>query len=379
MKRVVFLIVFFQVFRSFGYDANYKRFARYFCENICSSNIEFNTDFNVNDNFQELYIHLRNVYLKDSDKTINDFIINHKEIEQKLNDCDLILKTIERLWSNEHAQRKSGPLSIHEMVELINSLSELKNRIEDFNDPLIDIINYKRLLLIPSFSGQIYNWVQELYFRGQWEKARDCFPFFILPENSDDFTRGAAHFFIGRITRSNIKETDDILYSYNDAIYNFLLTQRYATCLTYISYAYIWAADIYATLGYKKQALALIMVDVPSVDFAMMKKIRHSHAYLLENNRTNIIKHIQEWMRYGDENDNYPHFLNDTLWQYCITNRLNAYDRNIAIEEALNDKREVIPCYELLTEALLHPWPSIYDIPESIATNRVLNNNIFNH
>lgn len=66
----------------------------------------------------------------------------------------------------------------------------------------------------------------------------------------------------------------------------------------------------------------------------------------------------------------------DNLWNYCLTNRFNLNDKHLAVQEALEDEKD-FPCEEELYEALTHAWPEMSDLPESIATNRVLNNNIF--
>lgn len=93
----------------------------------------------------------------------------------------------------------------------------------------------------------------------------------------------------------------------------------------------------------------------------------------------NALKHIHEWSRYTkDKNkdsimNGYKQIFSEALWNYCATNLFTAYDKHIAIKRALEDNRKDIPEFELFEEALLHP----YQIPANIATNRVLNNNVF--
>lgn len=126
------------------------------------------------------------------------------------------------------------------------------------------------------------------------------------------------------------------------------------------------------------------MIDVPSVDLPIMKQLRHKEALSWAGslgNFTNYVKHLQEWARYDRSLDLtvYREDIDEELWNYCATNSLCAYDKHIAISAALNDARADVPEYELLTEALLHSWPNVDDIPANIATNRVLNNNVFSY
>lgn len=359
-------------------------FIKEFIENVISNSPVAKQELDKQKDLVSQYNVAKRFYLEWADARIDDLLKTNAILKSQLEAMPLLLHSIERLWSEEHAQRKSGPLSLIELVNATDTLAELKLRISDPDDPLIDIDNYKRLLLIPSYSGQIYQWVERLFFRRQIRKAQDCFSFFLLDENSDDFTRGAATFFIARALYNSPPDPSDSMEAYKEALPKFLITQRYATCLTYISYAYIWAAKIYAYMGYYKQALALAMIDVPSVDLATMKKLRHQEARTWAanlGNFTNSIKHLQEWARYDKDLDltEYRKNIDEELWNYCATNSLCAYDKHIAISAALNDDREDVPEYELLSEALLHSWPNVDDIPANIATNRVLNNNVFSY
>ena len=367
-----------------GLELRDESFMLRFIETVSSNIPEMASSIDKKDGLKNRYYLARKIYLNWADKEIDKIIDSDKKLKNELEALPLTLASIKRLWSEEHAQRKSGPLSLAEMVNAADQLAELKARIEDSEDFLIDIDNYKRLLLIPTYSGQIYNWVEKLFFKGQIRKAETCFNFFLLDENSDDFTRGASTFFIARAAYRSPADLTDLQSAYYFALPRFLETQRYATCLTYISYAYIWAADIYARLGYYKQALALAMIDVPSVDLSIMKKMRHKKAYLWAQylgDKTNSVKHIQEWACYDPTFKRQPFasWDEEDLWNYCATNRFNAYDKHLAIVQALQGNDSNIPEFELLTEALLHSWPNVDELPENIATNRVLNNNIFNN
>lgn len=378
------LLLIFAAFRVAGSELRDEPYMLRFVDAVCSNMPDAVQRIEGKDTLKDRYCLARKLYLKRAEEKIEKIVDGNKKLKADLEALPLTLTSIERLWSEEHAQRKSGPLSLAEMVNAADQLAELKARIEDPDDFLIDIDNYKRLLLIPTYSGQIYNWVEKIFFKGQIRKAETCFNFFLLDENTDDFTRGAAIFFIARAAYRSPADLTDLKSAYYFALPRFLETQRYATCLTYISYAYIWAAKIYARLGCYKQAIALAMIDVPSVDLAIMKKMRHKEAYLWAlhlGDKTNAVKHIQEWACYDPTFKRQPFasWDDEDLWNYCATNRFNAYDKHLAVAQALQGDAGNIPEYELLTEALLHPWPNVDELPENIATNRVLNNNIFDN
>ena len=365
-----------------------------FVGNICALLQEQAKNIESKESIDEKYDLAFKCYLEYADRKISELYPNSEakcsdqleKIANNITPLCVLAESIERIWSEEHAQRKNGPLSLGELAKAADTLAELKTRIFDPDDPLIDIANYKRLLLIPSYSGQIYNWVEKLYFTREKEKAYNCFEFFLLPENTDEFTIGAALFFLGRCNKNGIPKDTAWEERLKMALPRLLAVQRYPTCLTYISYAYFFAGQIYVTFGYYKQAVALFMIDVPSVDLAVAKEMRHMEAFspcCNCNDVTNALKHIHEWSRYTkDKNkdsilNGYKQVFSEALWNYCATNLFTAYDKHIALKRALEDDRKDIPEFELLEEALLHPWPNIDQIPANIATNRVLNNNVF--
>ena len=380
---IIPLFLFLAVSSIFGSELRDDAFMQRIIETVCSNVPEAEVaTIKGKGKLQERYKAAQKIYLNWADEQIGKIVTGNPKLKNELDVLPLTLTSIERLWSEEHAQRKSGPLSLSELVNAADQLAELKARIENPDDYLVDIDNYKRLLLVPTYSGQIYNWIERIFFRNQRKKAAACFNFFLLDENQDEFTRGAALFFIGRAAYSSPIENNGPKEAYTFALPKFLEAQRYATCLTYISYAYIWAAKIYSYFGYNKQALALVMIDVPSVDLSTMKQLRHRDGYkyaLRLDDKTNSVKHLQEWVCY-DPTFKPPTLQNydeEDLWYYCVTNRFNDYDKFLAISQALEDEDPDIPERELLTEALLHPWPKISELPENIATNRILNNNVF--
>ena len=353
-----------------------KAFMEEIISNVCANVSLAEEKLKETKTFEEKYDLARSLYENWADEKFQKQF--GKEALEKF---PLILGSIERIWSEEHAQRKSGPLSMSELIESIGKLEELKKRIEDPDDLLVDIDNYKRLLLVPSYTRQIYDWVEDLYFTPQYSKSKTCFEFFLLEENTDDFTRGAATFFLGRYYKTNCVDQDH----YRLALPLFLSVQRYATYPTYICYAYNWAAEIYAHFGQYKQALALDMKDIPCEDLASMRAARHRDAYYCASavgNKTNSIKHLHEWIRYEKDKNleqcawALKQLYSDELWNYCATNFLTMKDYSDAVEAALTDEGEVFE-EELLFEALMHPWPTMDELPKSTAINLILSNNVF--
>ena len=315
-------------------------------------------------------------------------------------DCDSkrykeLAEQVFYLWSEESAQRGNRGLTYSKVSGFLDKLAELKKRMEDPEDDLANIDNYKDLFKVPGVSGQLYWMAEKVYklaiYKDAKLKKKNCLEFFLLPENSDGFTKGAALFHLGKFIRygrcRNLwsgPENETLLL----ALHYFLSVHKYPTCLTYIAYSYIEAGKIYYDLKFKKQANALIMVDVPTIDWNIAKMFRHSLGALCNSHidlYTNCVKHIQEIQKYLDEDLWEPEKRmakillrehGENFWKYCLTNGFNLNDRHLAIQEALEDEND-FPCEEELFEALTHVWPEMSDLPESIATNRVLNNNIF--
>ena len=379
---IVPLFLFLAVSCAFGSELRDDAFMQRIIETVCSNVPEAEVaTLKGKGKLQERYREAQKIYLNLADEQIGKIVAGNPKLKNELDVLPLTLASIEQLWSEEQSQRKSGPLSLSELVNAGERLAELKARIEDPDDYLVDIDNYKRLLLVPTYSGQIYNWIERLYFKDQRKKAVACLNFFLLEENQDEFTRGAALFLIGRAAYSSPDEINGPKEVYTFALPKFLEVQRYATGMNYISYAYILAAEIYSYFGYNKQALALVMIDAPSDNLSTMKQLRHRDGYkyaLRLDDKTNSVKHLQEWVCY-DPTFKPPTLQNydeEDLWYYCVTNRFNDYDKFLAISQALEDEDPDIPERELLTEALLHPWPKISELPDSIATNIILNRTV---
>ncbi len=291
------------------------------------------------------------------------------------------------LWSAEHSQRYGNESSLSDLIDSLDKIEELKKRLKDKGDKLEDIDKYANIHLIPGVSGQLYWLAEKLFWIGEYDKCFNALNFFLLPENKDSFTIGAAHFYLGRMLKqlpsrklNNLSREEALKHSLD----HLLIVHNYSTCLTYISYSYIMAAENLNELGCVEQALALCMVDVPSIDYAYVKTRRHENAadYCLTlDDKISCVRHLQEMMKYagpqkGNEISQYikKTGISQKIWDDCATNFFTVADMHQAIENAM-----IKPCpvdSDLLFSALTHSWPSLDDIPLSMATNRVLNNNV---
>ena len=296
-------------------------------------------------------------------------------------------ENIAYLWTDEHRQRTDGKLSISQMINVLDQIEELKGRLKDRDDLLDDIDKYKDLLLVPGVPGQLYHLAEKLYWNGQYSKCFNCLSnFFANPLNPDGFTKGAAHFYIGRMYKQlpprylKISRQEAI----EKALDHLIIVHTFPTCLTYISYSYILAAEILKEMNAPEQAIALCMADVPSLDYSFVKQWRHKDAAmccLSINDITNSIRHVQEMIRYcdNDKNEDLDYFkarfdFTSSLWKSCATNFFTLLDKNEAINLALSSSSYLRQ--DLLQDALTHTWPRMEDLPLAISTNRVLNNNI---
>lgn len=149
------------------------------------------------------------------------------------------------------------------------------------------------------------------------------------------------------------------------------------------------ASEILYDLNCFNSAMLLCMIDVPSIDYASVKQRKHRKAAeyaLAAGSITNYVKNIQESLRFSNkEQEKYILQFNarkktsSDLWNYCCNNPLNELDKsetlNNSIDEISNIEDSEIEAafYYSVTKN----WPNTSDLPQNIATNRILNNNIF--
>ena len=144
------------------------------------------------------------------------------------------------------------------------------------------------------------------------------------------------------------------------------------------------AAEILDEMNCPSQALALCMVDVPSIDYAYIKVRRHENAaqYCLTlGNCEDCFRHLQEAIKYSDRDKA------ESIKAYCkhmglspdickssATNSFSLVYKQKIIEKAITEACPID--IDLLLSALTHSWPTLEDIPLYMANNRNLNNNI---
>jgi len=167
----------------------------------------------------------------------------------------------------------------------------------------------------------------------------------------------------------------------------YLKVPQLATCLTYISYSYIEGAKAAAALGDLRLALALCMVDVPSVDKQWVNYRLHvcgaEYAYLL-GRHTNSLRHVQGVLKAMPKE--YEHSWYERvpieekakrkLWEKLATNGWDACENLDIVVDSLTNAIEEVD-YEDLLAVLAIDWPKSADLPLAVATNRVLNNKYF--
>lgn len=304
-------------------------------------------------------------------------LLSYKEIDDN----------IKYSWSAFYLQRKHNGLSVDKTISALNKIEEFKERLKDDDDPLSDINDYRDLHLLPGLSGQLYQLAEKIFWRGKYKKAYRCMYFFLLPENKDGFSIGAAHYYLGNLWAHSCENFGHKMSSGTvlEALQHYLKTPLYPTCLTYISYSYFMAADMAYRLGDYKSSYALASMDVPCVDYDFAAAQSHYYAALASyelKKYTNCVLHIQEAQRYNPKLEvegfikRLPYYDEESLWNYCFTNKLSETDRYSAIVDALTNETACVEIDELY-DVLTIEWPKVAELPENARTNRVLNNNFF--
>jgi hypothetical protein len=303
---------------------------------------------------------------------------------------DNLKDNIEYIWSEESQQRFGDKISLSKMLSALDHLNEIKAKIEDDSDLLLDLVKYRDVLLIPGAASKIYWWIEKLYWKNNFKKAKEGFDFLLLPENNDAFTVGASHFYLGRMAWQiplRLLWYPDKRSAIDDAVFNLLKVHKYATCFTYIAYSYIFLAEIMYYKGYYKIAKAFSLVEVPTIDWMYFNSLRYLNAIKYcqaDGDITNKIKHIQQHLSHCQDqdckNDNkgfHNYDCDGELWAYCLSNRFTLHDRYMSINDCVYELHDSEYMDEIF-EALTHTWPNIKQIPKEIAEKRVLNNNIVN-
>ena len=324
-------------------------------------------------------------------KTQDEWNCFLRDINTNNFDISAIDEMLKYLWSSENRQRVGDKLSLFDTIEAIEIIDKFKRRIYDTSDQIYDCNKYRGILLLQGVPGNLYWKVENLFWRAEYEKAYRLFHFFLCIENQDEFVKGASCFYIGRMLYE--LRNDQLEYGVTsrkmDALKYLLAVPSFQTCFTYISYAYIMASEILYNFKCFDSATLLCMVDVPSVDYSSVKLRKHRNASnysLAANSFTNYVKNIQECLRFCDDENaqkvrrfNMKKEIPQQLWDYCLKNPINDLDKAETLQKSLKEI-EMLEDEDIAKQfylAAVKQWPRNYDLPQNIATNRILNNNIF--
>lgn len=309
-----------------------------------------------------------------------------------LSKADEILKNrLSQLKANSTNEVNKGIADIKGDLKDFSDFQLIMKRLNDDSDALADLPKFKNVLKHAELSNKIYWKAERIFFKADYARAKEIFEFLILTENTDSFSKGASYFYLGRmIAESGLYR----LWSGNErdirlnALWQLLQVHKYKTCLTYISFAYADAAMLYQTEGFLKQAHALTMVDVPTMDKRPAECARHrvgaDLAFALKD-YTNCIRHLQQFEK--NSYDGIPDYMNyyvrvilrksgSNLWSYCMSNPFDDFHKYEIFSTTLQDTNSC-PFESEYVTAMAHSWLKREEVPENIATNRMLNNNVF--
>lgn len=273
---------------------------------------------------------------------------------------------------------KLPPLTIKQAQKARAVYEDLMQRIHNTNDFLDNLGKYTLALRNSSQSREIYNRAYDLYWKNKYERAKKLFRLLTAPENINGFTKGNAHYHLGWCDMFQRRERVS-------AFSHFLMTQKYPSCLVLTAYAYLYAAQSLIEMDMPYHALALLAVDVPNIDFNEIAYTRHIRSAIIRESLkdySNAVRHLQCAVSLKPHRTNEIEAYikdipdNQNLWNCYATNMWNDKDITECIINALTND-VTTPNDPLFFDAVSHDWPAPDEIPLCIATNRVLNNNIF--
>jgi hypothetical protein len=254
----------------------------------------------------------------------------------------------------------------------------LLRRIANPRDPLDHIDRYDNALSIPGLARELYDRAYALIWQRDYARAYRLFELLSSAMNPDGFARGNAIYFLGHIQYFELHEP-------MAAFTNLLRGQQFPACLVFTAHAYLHAASIMADINMPIHALALLAVDVPCIDFNQLAYTRHLRSAWLRislHDSTTAVRHLQAALRAQPKQTNeivvqvsmVPH--GTSIWDAVATSYWCKADVLDTIEWAVTNRCDT-PDDRLFLDALLHDWPAQAAVPPAIATNRVLNNNVF--
>ena len=317
----------------------------------------------------------RSVNLHENPEDISETIDDAKTMQAEYgNQWEILNNSRKGFWNGNDSEN-----IIHAVMSCMEMAKELKKRIIDDNDPLYDSDKYTPIFAMTGPAWSLFWEAEAVLKKRQYQKAERLFTLFTHPDNGNGFTKGGAYFFLGKIHR----------YYYHDvdrAFRYFMRVHTFPACLVYTSAAYLYAAEILRDKRQHDNALALLAMEIPNIDYSSRAVQRHMIAADICLDRfdyTNAIRHFQAALIYKPELTNtIPGRLkcnrkySENVWKSVATNVWGMADIDKAIVTGLTNQHET-PDDELFSDALLHEWPVMTALPVDIATNRVLNNNIF--
>jgi TolA-binding protein len=268
--------------------------------------------------------------------------------------------------------------SLRDACDSIAAQQALLARIADPADPLDDLARYQAALRLPDLPVRVYQQAYALVWQHDYARAQKLFSLLVAPTNPNGFTRGNAIYFLGHLQ----------YFQWHDplgAFTNLLRVQQFPACLVFTAHAYLHAAAIMADFNMPVHALALLAVDVPCIDFERLAYTRHVRSAWLRtklHDYTNAVRHLRAalWAQPKQTNQIATQIRlipnGSFIWDAVATSFWCNADVMATIAWAVTNRCDT-PDDRLFLDALLHEWPAREDIPRQIATNRVLNNNIF--
>jgi len=269
------------------------------------------------------------------------------------------------------------PLSVSATLSAMRLLDELKQRVANTNDPLRDLGLYVTLLRLRGAPLTIFWWARNMISL-QNNRAYHLLEFLSSAMNPDGFSRGNAIYFLGHLQYF-------VLHNPMAAFTNLLRVQQFPACLVFTAHSYLHAASVLTDMNMPVHALALLAVDVPCIDFYQLAYTRHVRSAWLRSrlhDYTNAVRHLQTAARMQPHNaDAIAGHLaavpcGTSIWAAVATCSWSSIDVQATIEWAVTNRCDT-PDDRIFLDALMHDWPAQEAMPPAIATNRVLNNNIF--
>ncbi len=328
-------------------------------------------------------------------KDLNNFLIDYSNpnlatnipgegnLAAMLDELLNIIRIYDEQWALFYDSENPGNTNIISLGEMINSimlLDELKKRINDESDSLDNLQKYTEIFKMPGAAFVVFKKGRKYVSRMKYERGEKLLRFLLLPNNKDGFTYGGALHFLAKVQLNFYKDT-------TNAYRNFLKVHNTPACLVFIAHSYINIAKILDNWNLKDQALAVLAVDVPNIDFEDLKAFRHLIAADICLNQCEFreaLRHLQVGYLLFPEKHAHVREAQlkrcpdggTQLWAKVSSNPWNENDEwNTILKSTKNSER--VPEFNLFLDAVLHDWPAMDEIPMNVATNRLLNNNIF--